>query len=165
RSIVVSGGALVLAARRVREKITTIAAHMLEAAAHDLTVEGGRIEVRGAPGRAVTVSDVAQLAYRPARGTLPPGVDPALEATQYYDPPPATFSNGTHLAVVEVDPETGHVEIVRYVIVDGQTQGAVAQGLGNALFEDVAYDDTGQPRATTFMDYLVPGSMEVPPVE
>src|SRR5437867_2009850 len=90
RSMVVSGGALVLAARRVREKIGKIAGHMLEAAPEDLTIEGGRIAVRGAPGRTLTVADVARLAYRPAGGTLPPGVDPALEATQYYDPPPAT---------------------------------------------------------------------------
>ena len=177
RSIVVSGGALVLAARRVREKITTIAAHMLEAAAPDLTVEGGRIQVRGAPGRAVTVADVAQLAYRPAGGTLPPGVDPALEATQYYDPPPATFSNGAHVAVVDVDPETGLVEILKYVvvedcgkmvnpmIVEGQTHGAVAQGIGHALYEDFSYGDGGQPLTTSFMDYLIPGTMEVPDVD
>jgi aerobic carbon-monoxide dehydrogenase large subunit len=177
RSLVASGGALVLAARRVREKMTRIAAHMLEAAPGDLAIEAGRIGVRGAPGRAVTVADVARLAYRPAAGTLPEGVDPALEATQYYDPPPATFANGAHLAVVEVDPETGVVEIVRYVvvedcgrlvnpmIVDGQTQGAVAQGIGNALYEDFAYDDAGQPLTTSFMDYLIPGTMEVPPVD
>jgi carbon-monoxide dehydrogenase large subunit len=177
RSIVVSGGALVLAARRVREKITTIAGHMLEAAPADLVVEGGAISVRGAPGRGLTVADVARLAYRPASGTLPAGVDPALEATQHYDPPPATFSNGSHLAVVDVDPETGLVEIVRYVvvedcgrmvnpmIVEGQTHGAVAQGIGNALYEDFAYDEGGQPLTTTFMDYLIPGTMEVPPVD
>jgi carbon-monoxide dehydrogenase large subunit len=177
RSMVVSGGALVLAARRVREKITTIAGHMLEAAPQDLTIENGTIAVRGAPGRTLRVADVANLAYRPAGGTLPPGVDPALEATQYYDPPPATFSNGTHVAVVAVDPETGQVEIVRHVIVedcgrmvnpmivDGQTHGAVAQGIGNALYEDFAYDDSGQPLTTSFMDYLIPGAMEMPPMD
>ncbi len=177
RSMVVSGGALVLAARRVRDKIATIAAHMLEAAREDLTIEHGTIAVRGAPGRALTVADVASLAYRPAGGTLPPGVDPALEATQYYDPPPATFSNGTHVAVVEVDAETGEVALLRHVvvedcgrivnpmIVDGQTHGAVAQGIGNALYEDFAYDAGGQPLTTTFMDYLIPGTREVPPVE
>jgi|RhiMetdeSRZDD1v2_1073273.scaffolds.fasta_scaffold17106_2 aerobic carbon-monoxide dehydrogenase large subunit len=177
RSMVVSGGALVLAARRVREKIGAIAAHMLEAAREDLAVDAGVIAVRGAPGRAVTVAQVANLAYHPAAGTLPPGVDPALEATQYYDPPPATFSNGTHVAVVEVDPETGQVAILRHVvvedcgrivnpmIVDGQTHGAVAQGIGNALYEDLAYDGGGQPLTTTFMDYLIPGTLEVPPVE
>jgi carbon-monoxide dehydrogenase large subunit len=177
RSMVVSGGALILAARRVREKISTIAAHMLEAAREDLTIEGGTIAVRGAPGRTLTVAQVADLAYRPAGGTLPPGVDPALEATQYYDPPPATFSNGAHLAVVEVDPETGQVALVRHVvvedcgrivnpmIVDGQTHGAVAQGIGNALYEDCAYDAGGQPLTTTFMDYLIPGTMEIPPMD
>jgi aerobic carbon-monoxide dehydrogenase large subunit len=177
RSMVVSGGALVLAARRVREKIGTIAAHMLEAAREDLAFDDGVIAVRGAPGRALTVAQVANLAYRPAGGTLPPGVDPALEATQYYDPPPATFSNGTHVAVVEVDPETGQVTILRYVvvedcgrivnpmIVDGQTHGAVAQGIGNALYEDLTYDAGGQPLTTTFMDYLIPGTLEVPAVE
>jgi carbon-monoxide dehydrogenase large subunit len=177
RSIVVSGGALALAARRVREKIAKIAGHMLEAAPEDLVVEGGTITVRGAPGRGLTVADVARRAYRPSAGTLPEGVDPALEATQYYDPPPATFSNGTHLAIVDVDPETGQVEILRHVvvedcgrmvnpmIVEGQTHGAVAQGIGNALYEDVAYDAGGQPLATSFMDYLIPGSMEVPPID
>jgi carbon-monoxide dehydrogenase large subunit len=177
RSMVVSGGALVLAARRVRDKIATIAAHMLEASREDLTIEHGTIAVRGTPGRALTVTDVANLAYRPAGGTLPPGVDPALEATQYYDPPPATFSNGTHVAVVEVDPETGQVALVRHVvaedcgrivnpmIVAGQTHGAVAQGIGTALYEDLVYDAGGQPLTTTFMDYLIPGTLEVPPVE
>jgi carbon-monoxide dehydrogenase large subunit len=177
RSIVVSGGALVLAARRVREKIAKIAGHMLEAAPGDLVVEGGAITVRGAPGRGLTVTDVARLAYRPASGTLPAGIDPALEATQHYDPPPATFSHGSHLAVVDVDPATGLVEVVAYVvvedcgrmvnpmIVEGQTQGAVAQGIGNALYEDFAYDEGGQPLTTTFMDYLIPGPMDVPDVD
>jgi carbon-monoxide dehydrogenase large subunit len=177
RSMVVSGGALILAARRVREKIGKIAAHMLEAAPEDLTIEGGTIAVRGAPGRTLTVTDVAALAYRPAGGTLPPGVDPALEATQYYDPPPATFANGSHVAVVEVDPETGQVALVRHVvvedcgrivnpmIVDGQTHGAIAQGIGNALYEEIGYDDNGQPLTTSFMDYLIPGAMDVPPLE
>jgi aerobic carbon-monoxide dehydrogenase large subunit len=177
RSMVVSGGALVLAARRVREKIATIAGHMLEAAPQDLTIDRGTIAVRGAPGRTLTIADVAGLAYRPAGGTLPPGVDPALEATQYYDPPPATFSNGSHVAVVEVDPETGLVTLVRHVvvedcgrivnpmIVDGQTHGAVAQGIGNALYEEIAYDEGGQPLTTTFMDYLIPGTMDVPPLD
>ena len=177
RSMVVSGGALILAARRVREKIGKIAGHMLEAAPEDLTIEGGTIAVRGAPGRTLTITDVAALAYRPAGGTLPPGVDPALEATQYYDPPPATFANGSHVAVVEVDPETGQVALVRHVVVedcgrivnpmvvDGQTHGAIAQGIGNALYEEIAYDDTGQPLTTSFMDYLIPGAMDVPPLE
>jgi carbon-monoxide dehydrogenase large subunit len=123
------------------------------------------------------VTQIADLAYHPAGGTLPPGVDPALEATQYYDPPPATFSNGTHVAEVEVDPDTGQVTLTRHVvvedcgrivnpmIVDGQTHGAVAQGIGNALYEELAYDAGGQPLTTTFMDYIIPGTLEVPPLE
>jgi carbon-monoxide dehydrogenase large subunit len=174
RSIVVSGGALVLAARRVRDKIARIAGHILEVAPTDLVIDAGTIAVRGAPGRSVTVTDVARLASQPAGGTLPEGEDPALETTQYYDPPPATFSNGTHLAMVEVDVETGQVEIMRYVvvedcgrmvnpmIVEGQLQGAVAQGIGNALYEDFVYDETGQPLTTSFMDYIIPGAGEVP---
>ena len=177
RSMVVSGGALVLAARRVRDKVATLAAHMLEAAREDLLIADGIIAVRGAPGRAVTLAQVADLAYHPAGGVLPPGVDPALEATQYYDPPPATFSNGAHVAEVEVDPETAQVTITRHVvvedcgrivnpmIVDGQTHGAVAQGIGNALYEEVAYDAGGQPLTATFMDYIIPGAHEVPAVE
>jgi carbon-monoxide dehydrogenase large subunit len=177
RSMVASGGALILAARRVREKVFQIASHMLEAAPQDLMIERGTITVRGTPGRRVTVADIAHLAYRPAAGTLPPGVDPALEATQYYDPPPATFSNGTHLAVVEVDPETGQVIVLRHVIVEdcgrmvnpmiveGQTHGAVAQGIGAALYEQFACDDAGQPLTTSFMDYLIPGALEVPPMD
>src|SRR5262249_1633312 len=128
-------------------------------------------------GRGLTLADIARLAYRPASGTLPAGMDPALEATQHYEPPPATFSNGSHLAGVEVDAETGRGEIVRYVVVEdcgrmvnpmvveGQTQGAVAQGIGGALYEGLAYDEDGQPLTTTFMDYLIPGSMEVPPLD
>jgi carbon-monoxide dehydrogenase large subunit len=177
RSMVASGGALVLAARRVREKIGKIAGHMLEASPEDLTIEGGTIAVRGAPRSTLSVADVARLAYRPAGGTLPQGVDPALEATQYYDPPPATFSNGTHVAVVEVDAATGQVQIVRHVIVEdcgrmvnpmiveGQTHGAVVQGIGNALYEHVLYDEAGQPLTCSFMDYLIPGSTEAPPMD
>jgi len=177
RSMVVSGGALILAARKVREKVLRIAARLLEAAAEDLVIEGGRISVRGVPSRAVAVREVARAAYQPAAGLLPDGVEPGLEATQYYDPPPATFSNGAHLAVVEVDAETGQVALLRYVvvedcgrmvnplIVEGQVHGAVAQGIGNALYEDLAYDAQGQPLTTTFMDYLLPAATELPPVE
>jgi carbon-monoxide dehydrogenase large subunit len=177
RSMVVSGGALILAARRVRDKVIAIAAHMMEAAPGDLVMEDGAVFVRGMAARRVTLAEVARLAYRPASGTLPASVDPALEATQYYDPPPATFSIGTHVAVVDVDAETGQVAIVRYVvsedcgtmvnpmIVEGQIHGAVAQGIGAALYEDVVYDDAGQPLTTSFMDYLLPTTMELPAIE
>ena len=177
RSTVASGGALVLAARQVRDKIIQIAAHRLEAAADDLVLESGEIFVRGSASRKITVREVARLAWSPSLGTLPPGLQPGLEATHYYDPPPATFSNGAHLAVVEVDAETGHVEFLRYLvvedcgrtinpmIVDGQVQGAVAQGIGGVLYEDLVYDGNGQLLTTSFMDYILPTAKELPAVE
>jgi carbon-monoxide dehydrogenase large subunit len=178
RTIVVNGGALILAARKVRQKILRLAAHRLEAAVDDLVISEGVVSVRGTPSRSVTVKAVALAAHFPATvGPLPPDIEPGLEATHHYDPPPATFANGAHLAVVDVDLETGHVELVRYVvvedcgrmvnpmIVEGQVHGAVAQGIGNAAFEDMRYDAHGQPIATTFMDYLLPTAAEMPPME
>jgi carbon-monoxide dehydrogenase large subunit len=178
RTIVVSGGALILAARKLRQKMLRLAAHRLEAAVDDLVVEAGAISVRGTPSRRITFQEVAAAAYFPAAAApLPPDLEPGLEATHHYDPPPATFANGAHLAVVDVDVETGHVELVRYLVVedcgrmvnpmvvDGQTHGAVAQGIGNALFEELTYDGQGQPLATTFMDYLLPSAPTLPPME
>jgi len=174
RSMVASGGALILAARKVREKVMRIAAHCLEAAAEDLVLEQGEISVRGTPSRKVTVREIARGAYKPSLGILPDGLEPGLEATHYYDPPPATFSNGAHLAVVDVDAETGQVEILRYLvvedcgtmvnplIVEGQVHGGVAQGIGNALYEELVYDGEGQLLTTSFMDYLVPTAAELP---
>ena len=175
RTMVAAGGALVLAARAVREKLLRIAAGLLEAAPEDLVVENGEVAVRGAPSRRLAVREVAVVAHRPAAG-LPPGIEPGLEATRFYDPPLATFSPGAHLAVVDVDVETGEVRVVRYavaedcgriinpVIVDGQSCGAVAQGIGNALYEELGYDDTGQPTGPTFMEYHLPRADEVPPL-
>jgi len=125
--------------------------------------------VRGAPGQRVELGELAAEAAR--RG------DPPLTARQPYDPPGPTFANATHLAVVEVDPETSLVEVLRYVvaedcgklinplIVDGQVHGAVAQGLGGALYEQLHYDESAQLLTASLMDYLVPGAGEVPNVE
>jgi carbon-monoxide dehydrogenase large subunit len=177
RSMVAAGGALVLAARRVREKVLAIAAHLLEAAPEDLALTQGEIAVRGVPSRRLTVRDVARVAYRPATTTLPAGLEPGLEATQVYDPPPATFSNGAHLAVVDVDVETGRVEVLRHVVVEdcgrainpmlveGQIHGAVAQGIGDALHEELVYDSDGQPLTASLMDYHLPTAAEVPSIE
>jgi carbon-monoxide dehydrogenase large subunit len=177
RSMVASGGALILAARKVREKVVRIAAHLLEAAPEDLLIEGGHVFVRGSPSRKAALREVAKVAYALSGRALPEGVDPGLEAVQYYDPPPATFATGAHLAVVEVDAETGQVEILRYVVVEdcgrvvnpmlveGQVHGAVAQGVGNSLYEDLAYDSEGQPLTASFMDYLLPTAMEIPGME
>jgi carbon-monoxide dehydrogenase large subunit len=108
---------------------------------------------------------------------LPPGEDPGLEGTHYYDPPPATYANATHIAEVEVDIDTGHVKLTRYVvvedcgkmvnpmIVEAQVVGGVAQGIGAALYEHLQYDESGQLLTTSFMDYLVPTAADVPHID
>jgi carbon-monoxide dehydrogenase large subunit len=177
RTIVAAGGALALAARTVREKVLRIAAHLLEAAPEDLVCGGGEVAVRGAPARRLTFRDIAAVAYCPPAASLPPGLAPGLEATRYYDPPPATFSNGAHLAVVEVDPETGVVRVLRHAVVEdcgrmvnpqvveGQIHGAVTQGIGNALHEAVIYDDSGQLVTANLMEYHLPTAAEIPSIE
>jgi carbon-monoxide dehydrogenase large subunit len=176
RSAVAGGGATLLAAQALREKILTIAAHLLEAPVEDLTLQQGRISVRGAPDRALTLRDIARVAYYTIF-RLPPGVSPGLEETRYYDPPLGTFSNGAQAAVVEVDPETGQVRVLRFVIVEdcgvainprvviGQVHGGAAQGVAAALYEEVRYDANGQPLTGSFMDYLIPTAVETPAFE
>lgn len=177
RSIVAAGGALALAARAVREKVLRIAAHRLEAAQDDLVLAEGVIAVRGVPDRRLDVREVVRLAYHGPASALPEGLEPGLEATRFYDPPPATFSTGAHLAVVDVDAETGLVRLVRHVVVEdcgrminpmlveGQTHGAVAQGVGNALHEAIVYDGAGQLLTGTLMDYHLPRADELPSIE
>lgn len=176
RSAVIGGGAAILASRAVREKALQIAAHHLEVAAEDLELAEGRVAVRGAPDRGLTLREVAQAAYAGAK-RLPKGMEPGLEATRYYDPYFGTASNATHVAVVEVDPESGAVRILRYVvvedcgriinplIVEGQAIGGVAQGIGAALLEEVVYSEDGQLLTGTLMDYLIPTAAELPPIE
>ena len=166
RTTVVGGAALVLAARRVREKATKIAAHMLEAAEKDIVFDQGRFHVRGSPDRAKTIQDVTLQAY--LAWNLPQGVEPSLEASAFYDPSNFTFPFGTHVAVVEVDAETGQVELKRYIavddcgrvinplIVDGQVHGGLVQGIAQALCEGAAYSPDGQLLTGTMADYAVP---------
>jgi len=175
RGLVAGGGALLQAAARVKSKALLIAAHLLEASPHDIEGAAGRFNVRGSPERGVTWAEVARAAYLPGPG-LPADIEPGLEAAATYDPPPAAFSNGVHAAMVEVDQETGQVSVLRYAIaedcgrlinpaiVEGQIHGGLAQGLGEALLEQVIYDAAGQPLTGTFMDYLLPTAMEMPPV-
>jgi carbon-monoxide dehydrogenase large subunit len=176
RSAASGGSAALLAARQVRDKLLDIAAHALEVHRDDLVLAEGRVGVRGAAARARSLRELADLAYFwPSR--LPPGLGPGLEATACYDPPGPTFSNATHAAVAEVDPTTGSVAIRRFVVaedcgrmlnpllVDGQVHGGVAQGIGGALFEDLAYDAAGQLQAATLLDYLVPTACDVPAIE
>ncbi|HET9489765.1 MAG TPA: xanthine dehydrogenase family protein molybdopterin-binding subunit [Methylomirabilota bacterium] len=157
------------AARKVRAKILHVAASLLEAASDDLVLEEGAVHVRGLPDRRVTFRELARAAV-----PGPPGMEPGLYAAHFFEAPRMTYPYGTHVAVVEVDPDTGRVRLLKYaiaydigrainpMIVDGQLVGALAQGLGGTLLEELVYDDQGQPLATTFMDYLVPTAMEMP---
>jgi len=173
RGAAVGGAAVMKASRKVREKALRIAAHMLEADAADLEAEDGKIFVRGTPTASVTMADVGRAAYIRAV-ELPDGEDPGLEAIEAFDPPQMAWPYGTNIAVVEVDVETGEVSFLDYIyvhdcgtivnptIVEGQIQGAVAQGIGGALFESLPYDDEGQPLFGTFMEYVLPTAAELP---
>jgi carbon-monoxide dehydrogenase large subunit len=176
RQAVIGGGAAMRAAGAVRDKTVHIAAHLLEAAPEDLEARDGRVAVRGAPGRAVTIAEVARVAHLETH-RLPPDTEPGLEATRFYDPIRGTFAAGAQAAVVEVDVETGTLTILRYVcvedtgrvinplIVEGQVQGAIAQGIGGALHEHLCYDDTGQLLTGTLMEYALPVAATIPALE
>jgi carbon-monoxide dehydrogenase large subunit len=167
RSAVVAGNAVAEAAAAVREQTLARAGELLEVAPGDLELVDGRVAALGAPERAVGLGEVAAAA---AAAGAP------LRATRYHEPPTVTWAYGAHAARVAVDVETGEVEILRYVvvhdcgrplnplIVDGQVQGGVAQGIGAALYEEVVYDDAGQLLTTTLADYLVPTADEIPPI-
>jgi carbon-monoxide dehydrogenase large subunit len=177
RSAVTAGSAVGIAARKLREKVLAVAGELLEADPADLELSDGGVTAREAPDRSATLAEIARAAAPGPRSRLPAGAGPGLEATHYFVPPTVTFASGTHVAAVEVDEETGFVRILRYVtvddcgrmlnptIVEGQIHGGVAHGIGTALFEEVAYDEHGQPLVGSYMDYLVPTAAEVPPVE
>jgi carbon-monoxide dehydrogenase large subunit len=157
------------AARKVKAKALRIAAGLLEASIDDLVLDDGAVHVRGLPARAVPFRDLARAAI-----PGPPGMEPGLYATHFFEAPKMTYPYGTHVAVVEVDPGTGGVRLLKYaiaydvgravnpMIVHGQLVGALAQGIGGALFEELVYDEEGQLLTSTFMDYLMPTAMEMP---
>jgi carbon-monoxide dehydrogenase large subunit len=175
RSVCVGGPAIASAVDKVLDKARRIAAGLLEAAAADVAFERGRFAVRGVPDRAVTLTEVAATAW--AGRSLPDGVEPGLEASAIWDPSNFTFPSGTHVAVVEVDAETGGVRLLRLVAVDdcgrvinpllveGQIHGGLAQGIGQALWEHAAYDASGQCLSATLMDYALPRADGVPAYE
>lgn len=177
RSAVTAGSAVHGAAVKVREKVLIIASELLEVSRDDLRLEDGRVKVKGDPDSSLSFAEIAELAAPGPGSRLPEGVEPGLEETHYYIPPTVTYSSGTHLAVVEVDRETGMVSVLEYyvvddcgqilnpMVVDGQQHGGVAHGIGNALFEEVVYDDAGQMLNPTFMDYLLPTAADVPPIQ
>ena len=174
RTTAVSGAAVAVAARKVNEKSKALAAHLLEAAQEDIEYEDGRFFVRGSPDQAKTIQDIALMAN--LAWNMPEGMEPGLEASAFYDPPNFTFPFGAHLAVIEVDTDTGHIDLQQYfavddcgvqinpMIVEGQVHGGVVQGVGPALWEGVVYDDNGQPLTGTMQDYALPRADLLPEI-
>ena len=197
RAAVMSGSAVALAARQVRAKALRIAADALEVSADDLEIVAGTVRVKGAPATSMALGTVSVLsnplryafdeaaqaatqfagAFAPDRPPVAEGDEPGLEGKDFYSPTQATFANGMHAAIVETDPVTAEIRILRYcvvhdcgpminpMIVEGQVHGGVAQGVGGALYERMVYDDSGQLLNASFMDFLMPYASEVPAVE
>ena len=176
RGAVVAGNAIHAAAKDVRHKILKMASERLEVAADDLELGDGQVRVKGTPQSAIPLGELAVEA-NPMRGAVKPGAEPGLEATNYFGPERGATASGVHAMIVEIDPETLQVSIDRYIVVhdcgrvinplilDGQVQGGVAQGIGNAFFEQLVFDETGQLMNASFMDYLLPTALDVPRVE
>ena len=175
RSLAVGGEACVRAADKVADKAKKIVAHLLEAAPEDIELAGGRYQVRGSPDKGMEVAEVCGAAYIPE--DLPEGMEPGLEETAFYDPENFVWPFGAHACVVDVDVETGKVKVIRYVcvddcgpainpmLIDGQVHGGVTHAIGQALYEQVAYDGDGQLVTGTFTDYALPTAAEVPSYE
>ena len=173
RQAVIGGGAAHRAGATVREKILRLAAELFEANPQDLTLTDGQIRVAGEPKPLASLPEVARVAYLESN-RLPAGIEPGLEATQFYDPIRGAFAAGAQAAVVEVQRETGELRILKWVcvedagtvinpqVVDGQIAGSIAQGIGGALYEHLIYDEAGNLSTGTLMDYLMPTSAEVP---
>ncbi len=175
RSAAVGGMAVYNSTQKIKEKAKRLAAHLLEASPDDMTFEDGKAFVKGSPDKGKTIQELAgaaALAY-----SLPAGMEPFLDDTTYYDPPECTYPFGTHICTVEVDKDTGQVRILRYLavddvgkrinplIVDGQIQGGIAQGVAQALWEGAVYDENGQLLSGSLMDYAVPKASFFPKFE
>ncbi len=175
RGAVVAGNAINEAAKDVRAKVLRMASRIHEAPEEDLELVNGGVQIRGEPEGAIPLGTLAQLA-NPLRGAVKPGTEPGLEATNYFGPERGATAFGTHAMIVEVDPETFDVDVLQYVVVhdcgrvinplilDGQIHGGVAQGLGNAFYEQLHFNDQGQLLNASFMDFLLPTALDVPPM-
>ena len=171
RSLAVGGMSIVKSCHKVIEKGKKLAAHVLEAAEEDIVFDQGSFRVKGSPDKSKSIGEIAFASYGAG---LPEGMEQGLEAVSYFDPPNFTWPFGAHIAVVEVDPETGAVDLRKYIavddcgniinpmIVDGQIHGGIVQGIAQALYEEVVYDDEGNLRTGTLTDYLVPTANEMP---
>jgi carbon-monoxide dehydrogenase large subunit len=166
RTTAVSGAAIAVAARKIKDKAKLLTSHLLEAAVEDIDYANGKFFVKGSPDKHKTIQDIALLAN--VAWNLPQGMEAGLEASSFYDPPNFVYPFGAHIAVVEVDAETGHVTLQRYVavddcgpqinpvIVEGQVHGGVVQGIGQALWEEAVYDSNGQLLTGSLADYAIP---------
>jgi aerobic carbon-monoxide dehydrogenase large subunit len=175
RTLAVGGSAVFTAVQRLKEKMKLIASHMLEASPSDVTLEDGKFFVSGSPQKAVSFTEVATAAN--LSNTLAPGIEPGLETTVFWEPEACVFPFGTHICTVEIDKDTGDVEITRFVAVDdcgrqinpllveGQVHGGLAQGIGQALYEGVIYGEDGQLLTATLTDYAMPLTTELPRFE
>jgi aerobic carbon-monoxide dehydrogenase large subunit len=175
RTTAVGGAALAVATRKIKEKARLLASHLLEAAVEDMDYANGRFFVKGFPDRFKSIQDIALMAN--LAWNMPQGMEAGLEASSFYDPPNFTFPFGAHVAVVEVNPATGQVQLQRYVavddcgpqinpvIVEGQVHGGVVQGVGQALWEEAVYDDNGQLLTGSLADYAIPRADGLPDIE
>jgi carbon-monoxide dehydrogenase large subunit len=171
RGLAVGGAALVISLNKIQEKAKRIAAHLLEAAFEDIEIVDGKYQVKGVPAQGLTLADIAEKAYG---GSLPAEFDAGLDTTDFFRPADATFPFGAHVAVVEVLPETGEVKFLKYFSVDdcgpiispmlvtGQVHGGLAQGIGQALLEEMIYDESGELLTGTLNDYTVPRAYHFP---
>ncbi|HEX8103220.1 MAG TPA: xanthine dehydrogenase family protein molybdopterin-binding subunit [Solirubrobacteraceae bacterium] len=175
RSLSVGGEAIVKATEKVIDKIKKVVAHELEAAPEDVELQDGRFAIKGSPDKGMTLAEASGAAYIPEN--LPEGMEPGLEETAFYDPSNFVFPFGAHACVVEVDPETGKIDVRRYVaiddcgpainplLIDGQVHGGIVHAIGQALYERIAYDENGQLVTGTFADYALPSAADVPSFE
>ncbi|MCG2632170.1 xanthine dehydrogenase family protein molybdopterin-binding subunit [Bradyrhizobium sp. WYCCWR 13023] len=176
RGAVVAGNAVNEASAAVRRKALKLASDAFECAEEDLVLADGKVSIAGIPGKFIRLGELAQRA-NPMRGAVRPGTEPGLESTQYFGPPSGATANGVHAAIVEIDPLTFELKVLRYVVVhdcgtvinpmilEGQIHGGVAQGIGNAFFEKLAFDDQGQLLNASLADYLLPTALDVPRME
>jgi aerobic carbon-monoxide dehydrogenase large subunit len=175
RSTVTAGNAVQMSSKRMRERILEIAGEMMEASVEDLECEGGKVHIKGIPGKAVDFSQIARQAIGAVLRGLKPG-EAVLAETAYFRPPTVTYASAAHAAVVSVDVETGVVDVERYIVVhdcgkvvnpllaDAQIAGGVLQGIGGVLYEEMAYDGQGQPVSGTLMDYALARAVQAPPL-
>jgi aerobic carbon-monoxide dehydrogenase large subunit len=176
RGAVVAGTAVSEASRVVRKKALRLASDAFECSEEDLVLADGKVSIVGIPQKFIRLGDLAERA-NPMRGAVAPGTEPGLESTQYFGPPMGATSNGVHAAIIEVDPQTFDLKILKYVVVHdcgtvinpmilaGQIHGGVAQGIGNAFYEKLSFDDQGQLLNASLADYLLPTALEVPRME